>query len=135
MVQNAEALSGPVREATNDPRITRIGHILRTTKLDELPQLINVLKGDLSFIGPRPVRKIFEDECEKQIPLYFLRHMIKPGLTGWAKVCNKLKDQRDDRWELERVQYDLYYLNNCSLALDLLILYKTMKLVLLKVLM
>jgi len=133
MVKDAEKLTGPVRQGVNDPRITRVGRFLRAAKLDELPQLINVLRGDLSFIGPRPVRRVFEEECEKRIPLYFLRHLIKPGLTGWAQVKNDIEDQRNERWELERFQYDLYYMNHCSLALDILTLYKTIRILLWKV--
>lgn len=130
MVKDAEKLTGPVRQGVNDPRITRVGRFLRAAKFDELPQLVNVLKGDLSFIGPRPVRRVFEEECEKKIPLYFLRHLIKPGLTGWAQVKNNMEDQRDERWELERFQYDLWYLTNCSPATDLLIVFRTAKSVL-----
>ncbi len=135
MVKDAEKATGPVRQGQNDPRITRIGRFLRASKIDELPQLFNVFKGNLSFIGPRPVRQVFEDQCEKKIPLYFLRHMIKPGITGWAQVSTRLKDQRDEGWELERFQHDLYYLNHCSLGLDLLILYKTARVVLSKLMM
>lgn len=112
----------------NDNRITKIGKVLRLTRLDEIPQLFCVLKGDMSLIGPRPERPEFEIILEKEIPFYKLRHLIKPGLSGWAQVNYpygaSIKDSNN------KLSYDLYYLNHRSLILDFLIFFKTIKLVL-----
>jgi lipopolysaccharide/colanic/teichoic acid biosynthesis glycosyltransferase len=111
----------------NDNRITRIGTVLRRTRLDELPQLLSVLKGDMSLIGPRPERPEIEGMLENQIAHYRIRHWIRPGLSGWAQVCfpygASLADSR------MKLSYDLFYLRNAGLLLDLLILIKTIKLV------
>jgi lipopolysaccharide/colanic/teichoic acid biosynthesis glycosyltransferase len=123
---NAEA-SGAQWSGRGDPRITRIGRLLRVTRLDELPQLWAVLRGQMSLIGPRPERPEIEQELEQQIPHYRLRHLIRPGLSGWAQVnypyCASLQDSAN------KLSYDLYYLRNFSFWLDLLILVKTMRLV------
>ncbi|NBQ25925.1 MAG: hypothetical protein EBU26_16990, partial [Verrucomicrobia bacterium] len=110
-----------------DPRVTWIGKILRPLHLDELPQLWNVIKGDMSLIGPRPERPEFEDELEAKIPHYRIRHWIRPGLSGWAQVCHPYGASVDD--SRSKLSYDLYYLRNFSLALDLLILLKTIRLI------
>ena len=110
-----------------DPRITRVGYWLRRLRIDELPQLWNVIKGDMSLIGPRPERPEFEDELEAKIPHYRIRHWIRPGLSGWAQVCHPYGASVDD--SRSKLSYDLYYLRNFSLALDLLILLKTIRLI------
>jgi len=110
-----------------DPRITRVGYWLRRLRIDELPQLWNVIKGDMSLIGPRPERPEFEDELEAKIPHYRIRHWIRPGLSGWAQVCHPYGASVDD--SRSKLSYDLYYLRNFSLPLDLLILLKTIRLV------
>ena len=110
-----------------DPRITRVGYWLRRMRIDELPQLWNVIKGDMSLIGPRPERPEFEEELEAKIPHYRIRHWIRPGLSGWAQVCHPYGASVDD--SRSKLSYDLYYLRNFSLLLDLLILLKTIRLV------
>ena len=124
MVVNAE-LNGPQWAAKNDERITFIGNILRRTRIDELPQLISVFNGKMSLIGPRPERPEFNKLLEKEIPYYNLRHIIKPGLSGWAQVNypygSSFKDSEN------KLSYDLYYISNYSIFLDLLILFKTMR--------
>ena len=110
-----------------DPRITRVGFWLRRLRIDELPQLWNVIKGDMSLIGPRPERPEFEEELEAQIPHYRIRHWIRPGLSGWAQVCHPYGASVED--SRSKLAYDLYYLRNFSLPLDLLILLKTIRLV------
>jgi lipopolysaccharide/colanic/teichoic acid biosynthesis glycosyltransferase len=111
-----------------DPRVTRVGAFLRKTRLDELPQLFNVLVGDMSFIGPRPERPEFVYELQKQIPFYMERLSVKPGITGWAQVRYRYGASVEDA--LEKLQYDLYYIKNLSLFLDLLILINTIQVVL-----
>ena len=110
-----------------DPRITRVGHWLRRLRIDELPQLWNVIKGDMSLIGPRPERPEFEDDLEAQIPHYRIRHWIRPGLSGWAQVCHPYGASVED--SRSKLSYDLYYLRNFSLPLDFLILLKTIRMV------
>ena len=121
MREDAETQTGPVWTAENDPRRTRIGTFLRRTSLDELPQLFNILKGDMSLVGPRPERPFFVEQFTQTVPRYAERHKVKAGLTGWAQV-NGL---RGNTPIAERTVYDLYYLENWSLALDLKILIKT----------
>jgi sugar transferase (PEP-CTERM system associated) len=115
--------------AKNDSRITRVGSILRKGRLDELPQLFNVLKGDMSFVGPRPERPEFIAQLAEKIPYYDERHRVKPGLTGWAQIRFSYGDSEKDG--LEKLQYDLYYVKNYSIFLDLLILLQTAEVVLL----
>ena len=110
-----------------DPRVTKIGRILRLTRIDELPQLWNVLKGEMSFIGPRPERPEFNSKLEKTIPYYNLRHLVKPGITGWAQVLYPYGASEKDA--LEKLQYDLFYLKNYSLLLDFSIIIKTIRVV------
>ena len=118
---NDAPLKGGALTASGDPRVTRVGRILRQTKLDELPQLINVLKGDMSLVGPRPERPVYVEQFRQSIPRYMDRHREKAGITGWAQV-NGL---RGDTSIIERTKYDLWYIENWSLALDLKILIRT----------
>ncbi len=111
----------------NDSRITRVGKVLRKTLIDELPQFMNILKGEMSFIGSRPERPEFVDQLEKKIPFYQIRHIVKPGLTGWAQVDFSYGSSVEDA--LEKLQYELYYIKNRSLLLDLKIILKTVNLV------
>jgi sugar transferase (PEP-CTERM system associated) len=126
MCANAEADTGPVWAAKDgDPRVTPIGGLLRRIRLDELPQLWNVLKGEMSFVGPRPERPEFVSDLTRQIPYYGQRHVIRPGVTGWAQVRYTYGASTEDA--LEKLQYDLYYIKNLSIALDLYILFLTIK--------
>ncbi|MCD6114893.1 exopolysaccharide biosynthesis polyprenyl glycosylphosphotransferase [bacterium] len=125
MIPDAEK-SVVVWAQENDPRITKVGRFLRKTHLDELPQMINILKGDISFVGPRPERPEFVKELEKKIPFYNLRHIIKPGFTGWAQI--KFRYARSIEDTFQKLEYDLYYIKNRSLILDLYILIKTINL-------
>src|SRR5690606_8685913 len=130
MRQDAEATSGAVWALQDDPRVTPIGRLLRKTRLDELQQLWNVLRGEMSLVGPRPERPEFVDDLTRQIPFYRQRHVVKPGLTGWAQVCYTYGASVGDA--LEKLQYELYYIKNMSLALDLFVLFKTVQTVVLK---
>ena len=124
---DAEA-AGAVWAARKDNRITRAGTILRRTRIDELPQLINILKGEMSFVGPRPERPMFVDELAAQIPLYRERHMVKAGLTGWAQVNYPYGASVDDA--RSKLSYDLYYVKNFSILFDLAILLQTLRVIL-----
>jgi sugar transferase (PEP-CTERM system associated) len=128
MRRDAEEGTGPVWAQQRDPRVTRVGALLRRTRLDELPQLFNVLLGHMSFIGPRPERPEFVHALQKEIPYYMKRLSMKPGITGWAQVKYGYGANVDDA--LEKLQYDLYYIKNLSLFLDLLILLNTVQVVL-----
>ena len=131
MRQDAEAGTGPVwASKAGDPRVTIIGRILRRTRIDELPQLWNVLKGDMSFVGPRPERPEFVSELTQEIPFYGQRHVVRPGVTGWAQVRYTYGASREDA--LEKLQYDLFYIKNLSIALDLYIILETVKTVILQ---
>ncbi|MEW6375903.1 MAG: TIGR03013 family XrtA/PEP-CTERM system glycosyltransferase [Thermodesulfobacteriota bacterium] len=121
--------NGPVWAKANDQRITRIGRIIRKLRLDEIPQMVNVLKGDMSFIGPRPERSFFVDILKKEIPFYSERHVIKPGITGWAQIRYRYGASKEDA--LEKLKYDLYYIKHMSLLFDLMIIFDTVKIVLL----
>lgn len=129
MRQDAEVATGAVWAQKNDPRITKVGNFLRRTRLDEIPQLLNILKGDMSLVGPRPERPEFVDELKKLIPYYSERHYVKPGLTGWAQVCYPYGSSVNDA--IEKLRYDLYYIKNISLFLDLYVIIKTFRVVLL----
>ena len=123
MRTDAEAVSGPVWARRDDPRRTRIGTLLRKTSMDELPQLINVLKGEMSLVGPRPERPYFVEKFRGQVPKYLDRHRVKTGMTGWAQV-NGLRGNTSIE---ERIKYDLYYIENWSFTLDLKILMRTIR--------
>jgi sugar transferase (PEP-CTERM system associated) len=127
MRDDAEAVTGPVYADENDHRITRVGRLLRTTRLDELPQLFNVLKGDMSFVGPRPERLFFVKQLEKEIAYFSQRLSVKPGITGWAQVNYHYGATSADA--AEKLQFDLYYIKNMSLFLDLFIILKTLKII------
>jgi sugar transferase (PEP-CTERM system associated) len=129
MYADAEADSGPVWAAKNDNRITPLGRLLRKFRIDELPQLFNVLKGEMSFVGPRPERPCFMESLRHEIPYYDVRHYVRPGITGWAQVMYPYGASIGDAYE--KLQYDLYYAKHMSLLLDLTILVKTIKVVLL----
>jgi sugar transferase (PEP-CTERM system associated) len=130
MRQDAEAASGPKWAGDHDPRVTRVGQYLRSSRLDEVPQLWCVLKGDMAFVGPRPERPEFIELLSKEIPYYGVRHMVRPGLTGWAQVKYKYGSTVEDA--REKLQYDLFYIKNASIGLDLLIMFQTVKTVLLR---
>lgn len=127
---DAESTTGAVWATRNDARITRFGRFLRRTRIDELPQLWNVIRGDMSLVGPRPERPEFVTALAKEIPFYGQRHMVKPGVTGWAQVSYSYADSVEST--LEKLQYDLFYIKNLSLTLDLFILFKTVKTVLMR---
>ena len=131
MVENAEDESGPVWASEKDSRITRVGRILRKARLDELPQLWNIIKGEMTFVGPRPIREHFAKKLAEQIPFYELRFCVKPGLTGWAQVNYDYAGSEEG--QLEKFQYDLFYVRKMSLTLDLLALFKTFKTVIRRV--
>lgn len=128
MSVDAEKGERPQWARADDPRITRVGNIIRLLRLDELPQLLNVLKGDMSFVGPRPERPEFVDTLSQKIPYYNERHRVKPGVTGWAQI--NYPYGASDRDSMEKLQYDLYYTKNHSLMLDLIILLQTLEVVL-----
>ncbi len=129
MRQDAEADTGATWAADDDPRITRVGKVLRVSRLDEIPQLWCVLKGDMHFVGPRPERPEFVEWLSQEIPYYGVRHVVRPGITGWAQVQYKYGNTLEDA--REKLQYDLFYIKNASVGLDLLILFQTIKIVLL----
>ena len=128
MVENAESVTGAVYAADNDPRITKIGRFLRKWRLDEIPQLVNVIKGDMGLIGPRPEREVFIREFEEKIPFYTQRLLVRPGLTGWAQV--KFPYASSIEQTEEKLQYDLYYIKNMSFILDFVVFLKTIRVVL-----
>jgi sugar transferase (PEP-CTERM system associated) len=129
MRQDAEADTGATWATNDDPRITRVGRFLRVSRLDEIPQLWCVLKGDMAFVGPRPERPEFVEWLNQEIPYYSVRHVVRPGITGWAQVQYKYGNTLEDA--LEKLQYDLFYIKNASLGLDLFIIFQTIKIVLL----
>jgi sugar transferase (PEP-CTERM system associated) len=111
----------------SDPRITRVGGVIRKLRIDELPQILNVVSGRMSFVGPRPERPQFVDELSQKIPYYVQRHCVKPGITGWAQLCYPYGSSEQDA--LEKLQYDLYYIKNNTLLFDLAILLQTAEVV------
>jgi exopolysaccharide biosynthesis polyprenyl glycosylphosphotransferase len=123
MKVDAEQDTGPVWASHDDPRYTGLGKWLRKWRLDEIPQLINVFKGDMSLVGPRPERPYFVEKLAREIPLYNRRHRVKPGITGWAQVKWKYDTSLDD--VRQKVKYDLFYIENMSLQRDLQILFRT----------
>ena len=125
---DAEKGGKPQWAQQNDPRITRVGNFMRKTRIDELPQILNVFKGEMSFVGPRPERQYFVEQLIEVVPYYNVRHSVKPGITGWAQVRYGYGSSAEDA--LQKLQYDLYYVKNNSLFLDVLILIDTLKVVL-----
>jgi sugar transferase (PEP-CTERM system associated) len=125
MRQDAEAKSGAVWAKAGDPRVTPVGRVLRRTRLDELPQLWNVLRGEMSFVGPRPERPTFVESLTEQIPFYGQRHVVRPGITGWAQVRHSYGSSVDDA--MQKLQYDLYYIKHLSVAFDIFIILETIK--------
>jgi len=123
---SAEAVSGPQWKTADDPRFTALGRIIERTHLDELPQLVNIVKGEVSFVGPRPERPAFVTQLKEKMPFYELRHLVKPGIAGWAQLHYSYGSSVNDAYE--KLQYDLYYLKNRSFWLDLGIIIKTIKL-------
>jgi len=122
MRDDAEAETGPVWTSEDDPRRTRVGSFLRATNMDELPQIWNVLRGDMSLVGPRPERPVFIERFKREVPGYMLRHKVKAGLTGWAQVHG----WRGDTSLHERIEHDIYYIQNWSAGLDVRILLMTL---------
>jgi len=127
MGQDAEK-NGAVWAMQNDTRVTRFGGLIRKIRIDEIPQLFNVLTGEMSFVGPRPERPVFVAELSEKIPFYAIRHNVKPGITGWAQVCYPYGASVEDA--LRKLEYDLYYMKNISIFMDLMIIFKTIKTVL-----
>jgi lipopolysaccharide/colanic/teichoic acid biosynthesis glycosyltransferase len=123
MCCDAEKDGKPVWATSGDARVTKVGGIIRKLRIDELPQLFSVLKGEMSLVGPRPERPFFVDQLTREIPFYAVRHSVKPGVTGWAQVCYHYGATVED--SAEKLQYDLYYVKNHSLFLDLVILVET----------
>jgi lipopolysaccharide/colanic/teichoic acid biosynthesis glycosyltransferase len=128
MRTDAEACGTPRWAQTGDPRVTRIGRIIRASRIDELPQLANVLRGEMSLVGPRPERPLFVEQLARAIPFYRQRAYVKPGLTGWAQVNYPYGASIEDA--SEKLAYDLYYVKHSSFWLDLLILLRTVRVVL-----
>jgi len=129
MTCDAEKGCGPVWATEDDPRITRVGRIIRKLRIDEIPQMWNVLKGDMSFVGPRPERPEFVEQLKKEIPFYGERHNVKPGITGWAQICHPYGACVEDA--KEKLKYDLFYIKNMNAFFDLAIIFQTLKIVLL----
>lgn len=128
MRRDAEKDGKPRWATSNDDRTTRVGRVIRKLRIDELPQLFNVLVGDMSLVGPRPERPYFVDQLAREIPFYNVRHCVKPGVTGWAQVRYQYGASVDDA--IEKLQYDLYYVKNHTLILDTLVLFETVRVVL-----
>ncbi len=129
MKSDAEQETGPVWATEDDPRVTRVGNIIRKLRIDEIPQLWNVFKGDMSFVGPRPERPFFVEQLKKKIPYYNERFSVKPGITGWAQV--KYPYGASEKDALEKLKYELYYIKNMSPLMDLIVIFHTAKIVLL----
>ena len=128
MVSDAEKISGPVWSTKDDPRITGFGKILRKVRIDEIPQALNILRGDMSFVGPRPERPFFVEKLSHEIPLYKRRLKVRPGVTGWAQVKHKYDENIED--VKMKLRYDLFYIENMSLRMDFKILFRTIFVVL-----
>jgi len=127
MVGDAEEDTGPVWATPGDPRVTRMGRWLRKLRIDEIPQMWNVLMGEMSFVGPRPERPVFVAALQRKCAVYALRHLLRPGITGWAQIrCPYAASEED---ALLKLEYDLYYLQNASLLFDLRIILKTISIV------
>jgi exopolysaccharide biosynthesis polyprenyl glycosylphosphotransferase len=130
MHEDAETGGTPQWAALGDPRVTRVGRFIRYTRIDELPQLLNVLRGEMSIIGPRPERPFFVEKLTAAIPLYSLRHLVKPGITGWAQVNASYGASIEDT--RVKLRYDLYYIKHRGIILDLLILLRTLRVIILQ---
>jgi len=128
MKENAEENTGPVWAKKNDSRITRVGKIIRKLRMDEIPQMINIFRGEMSFVGPRPERPYFVEQLKKEIPFYEKRLVVKPGITGWAQIEYPYGASKNDA--LEKLKYDLYYIKNMSIFSDLSIIFRTVRSVL-----
>ena len=128
MCEDAEAGTGATWAASNDARITAVGKVLRKYRIDELPQLLNILKGEMSLVGPRPERPEFVDQLSEKIPFYSERHRVKPGLAGWAQMRYPYGSTENDA--IEKLKFDLYYVKNSSLVFNLAILIQTAEIVL-----
>lgn len=129
MFEDAEKQSGPVWSTKNDPRITRVGKLIRLLRIDEIPQMMNVLKGEMSMVGPRPERPFFVEKLAEEIPYYKRRLKVRPGITGWAQIKHKYDENIED--VKVKLKYDLFYIENMSLRMDLKILFRTIFVVLL----
>lgn len=129
MFSDAELATGPLWATEGDPRVTRVGRIMRKLRIDEIPQMFNVLKGEMSFVGPRPERPFFVSQLIEKIPYYRLRFTIKPGITGWAQISYPYGDSEQDA--VKKLEYDLYYIKHMSPTFDLQILFETVKVILL----
>jgi sugar transferase (PEP-CTERM system associated) len=125
MIQDAEKYTGPKWADEDDPRITRVGRFIRKWRIDEIPQLFNVLKGEMSFVGPRPERAYFAKELEQKIPLFRERLNVKPGITGWAQICYNYGASVEDA--IEKLNYDLFYIKNMSIFMEVMIVLRTIK--------
>jgi lipopolysaccharide/colanic/teichoic acid biosynthesis glycosyltransferase len=130
MEHNAEKDGKPTWAAIGDNRITNVGRFLRNTRIDELPQLINVLRGEMSLVGPRPERPVFVAMLSEKIPFYAVRHSVKPGITGWAQVRYSYGATVEE--SVTKLEYDLFYVKNHTVFLDLLIMLETIRVVLLR---
>ena len=130
MRTDAEAKTGAVWAKANDTRVTKVGRFLRRTRLDEIPQLWNVLRGDMSLVGPRPERPEFVAELTEKIPFYGFRHVVRPGLTGWAQVKYTYGASVEDA--LEKLQYDLFYIKHLGISFDIFVMLSTLKIVVLR---
>ncbi len=128
MYIDAEKHTGPVWSQKDDPRITKVGKILRILRIDELPQMYNVLKGEMSLVGPRPERPFFVEKLSEQIPYYKRRLKVRPGITGWAQVKHKYDESIED--VKIKLRYDLFYIENMSIRMDMKILFRTVFVVL-----
>jgi lipopolysaccharide/colanic/teichoic acid biosynthesis glycosyltransferase len=129
MYKDAEQHTGPVWATKGDPRITPVGRWLRSLRLDELPQLLNVVRGEMSIVGPRPERPEFVQTLTEQIPYYRQRHCVKPGITGWAQINHKYGDTIEDT--IRKLEFDLFYIKNLAPSLDAYIIFHTLKVMLL----
>jgi len=128
MYEDAEKQTGPVWSSKDDPRITKVGKIIRRVKIDELPQMINVLRGEMSIVGPRPERPYFVEKLSDEIPYYKRRLKVRPGITGWAQVKHKYDESIED--VKIKLRYDLFYIENMSLRMDFKIIVRTIFVVL-----
>jgi exopolysaccharide biosynthesis polyprenyl glycosylphosphotransferase len=131
MFVDADARFGRTRASTGDPRITRVGRFIRVSRLDELPQFINVLRGDMTLVGPRPEMPVYVEEICREVPIYMQRHRVKPGITGWAQLHHQPEYSVKDTER--KIAYDLYYIKHLSPLLDFLIMFHTIKTVIFRI--